>query len=133
MEWTENCQHGLKWQDDQHKQLFENINKLQDSILIGDTGKEVFRENIKFLSEYIKVHFKEEEHYMTKHGYPRRENHIKEHKRFKEELKLIVAEYKDNRIDSSVELLNKLTAWFFNHTQTTDKLLAKFLLKYENY
>ena len=132
MEWNENCHHGLKWQDQQHKQLFEKINELLESVLVGIEDKELFRKSIEFIAEYVKSHFKEEEYYMKKHGYARRDNHIEEHKRFIQDINLIVSEYKQNRPDSSVELLNTLTAFFFNHTQTTDKLLAKFLLKYEN-
>ena len=68
---------------------------------------------------------------MKKHGYPRRDYHVREHQRFTAELHDLVKGCKYHGIESSVELLNKLDEWFFNHTQTTDKLLATFLIKYE--
>ncbi len=131
MEWDENCEHGIEWQDNQHKELLEKINILLESVAIGKEDKEEFRQILIFISGYIKDHLTEEEYYMKKHGYPRLDNHIKEHQKFTEDFNIILSVFKYEGIESSVELLNKLTTWFFNHTQTTDKLLAKFLKKYE--
>ena len=68
---------------------------------------------------------------MSKHGYPRKENHVREHLQFAEDFSQFTNSYQYNGIESSVELLNKLNEWFFNHTQTTDKFLADFLLMHK--
>ncbi len=132
MEWGKDCQHGIKWQDHHHKQLVNTINILLDSIITGADDKETFDKTVKFIAEFSKVHFQAEELYMKKHGYPRRENHIKEHRCFIEDFNKFIYWHDYQGLESSSELLNKLNIWFFRHTQTTDKFLAEFLLKYEN-
>ena len=97
---------------------------------MGSGDQNTFDETIRFLGEFSKEHFEKEEFFMIKHGYPRKENHITEHQEFTNDLKGL-AGCDFNGIESSVELLNKLTEWFLNHTQTTDKALAQFLIKYE--
>lgn len=131
MEWGEDCQHGLKWQDDHHKQLVATINRLLDSVVIGSGDKKTFDQTLKFIDEFSKGHFRAEELYMEKHGYPRRENHVKEHQRFVADFDKFIFQYNFQGLETSIELLNKLNIWFFHHTQTTDKFLAEFLLKYE--
>ena len=131
MEWNEGCEHGIKWQDEQHKLLLKNINALFDSVLMGSSDEDAFLKTIKFLEKYSEEHFRQEEFFMHKHGYPRQENHINEHRNFTEDLKKLTNGQHYTGIESSVELVNKLNNWFFEHTQTTDKYLAQFLCKYE--
>ena len=53
MEWGEDCQHGIIWQDFQHEQLADTINNLLDSVATGNNDKETFYKTIKFIKEYI--------------------------------------------------------------------------------
>ena len=129
MEWREDCQHGIIWQDFQHKQLVDNINKLLDSVITGSNDTETFYRTVKFLKEFSHSHLKTEELYMRKYGFPEMRNHVEEHHDFINDFNKIIHEGTYQEIESSVELLNKLNTWFYKHTQTTDRVLAEFLLE----
>jgi hemerythrin-like metal-binding protein len=129
MEWGDNCQHGIIWQDFQHKQLVNIINGLLDSIIIGSGDKETFYKTIKFLKEFTYSHLGIEELYMRKYEFPGMRAHLAEHKFFIGDLNKFISVCIYHEQESSVELLNKLNTWFFHHTQTTDKILAEFILK----
>ena len=127
MDWINDYQHGIIWQDYQHKQLVDKMNELLDSIISGH-DKEAFFEMVRFIKEYSKNHFKTEELYMKNWEYPKFKEHSKEHRDFIIDFNEHISKCIYQEKESSGELINKLTLWFFNHTQTTDRDLAKFLL-----
>jgi hemerythrin-like metal-binding protein len=128
MEWINEYQHGIIWQDFQHKQLVDKMNELLNSIISGH-DKEVFFETVRFIKEYSQNHFKTEELYMKNWEYPEFEEHAKEHLVFIADFNNHISKSIYQQTESAGELINKLTQWFFTHTQTTDKKLAKFLLQ----
>jgi len=128
MEWINEYQHGIIWQDFQHKQLVDKMNELLNSLISGQ-DKETFFETIRFVREYVNNHFKTEELYMKNWDYPAFKEHSRDHKAFIIDFNNHISKCIYQESESSVELINKLTQWFFNHTQTTDRDLAKFLLK----
>ena len=127
MEWDKKYQHGIIWQDFQHKQLADKMSELMNSLLVGN-DKEAFFETIKFLREYSDSHFRIEELYMKQYNFPGSNEHAIEHRKFVRDLNVFVSSCIYKEAESSSELINKLTEWFFNHTQTTDKVFAAFLL-----
>lgn len=129
MEWGEDLQHGLIWQDFQHKQLVDHINMLLDAVVTGNKDKEIFYKTVKFIKDYSQEHFGLEELYMARHAFPGMEGHIKAHKIFVKNFDQFVSASIYRQTESSTDLLNKLSAWFFNHIHTTDKVLAEFLIK----
>ena len=128
MEWDKKYQHGVIWQDFQHKQLVDKMSELLQSLVVGN-DKETFFETIKFLREYSESHFKIEELYMKFYEFPEAKNHALEHRKFVTDLNDFVSKCIYREAESSSELINTLSEWFFNHTQTTDKKLAEFLLE----
>ena len=128
MEWISDYQHGIIWQDLQHRQLVDKMNELLESIISG-RDKEAFFETVKFVREYTTSHFRTEEMYMQTWEYPHREAHVREHRGFIDDFNSYLSKCIYHESESSAELINKLTTWFFNHTQTTDKKLAAFLLE----
>lgn len=127
MEWDKKYQHGIIWQDFQHKQLADKMAELMQSLLVGN-DKETFFETIKFLRDYSASHFRIEELYMKQYEFPDSKNHALEHRKFVRDLNEFVSNCIYKEAESSSELINSLTEWFFNHTQTTDKVFAEFLL-----
>jgi hemerythrin-like metal-binding protein len=128
MEWITDYQHGIIWQDFQHKQLVDKMNELLNTIISGH-NKEAFFETVRFVKEYSTNHFKTEELYMKNWGYPKFKEHSLEHQGFITDFNHHITNCIYLESESSGELINKLTKWFFNHTQTSDKELANFLLK----
>jgi hemerythrin len=91
MEWGKDCRHGIIWQDFQHKQLIDGINKLLDSLITGNNDKETFYETIKFVKEFSRNHFNLEELYMKKHAFPGMKNHVREHQFFTNDLNKFIS------------------------------------------
>ncbi len=131
MEWDKKYQHGVIWQDFQHKQLVDKMSELLQSLVVGD-DKEAFFETIRFLREYSESHFKIEELYMKYYEFPGTKAHVLEHRKFVTDLNNFVSKCIYREAESSSELINSLSEWFFNHTQTTDKVLAEFLMEKVN-
>jgi len=131
MEWKEEFQHGLIWQDFQHHQLIDNINALINSVTSGDSDDKSFRKAALFTIQYCSGHFKIEEEYMKKHGYSLTESHIEQHNLFIDDFKKIISDNNLNGAQKSSVLLNKLLTWFKDHILTDDKLFANFILRHE--
>ena len=127
MEWEKKYQHGIIWQDFQHKQLVDKMSELLQALVIGK-DKEAFFETIRFLREYSDSHFRIEELYMKQYNFPDSREHALEHRKFVQNLNDFISQCIYQEAESSSELINTLSEWFFNHTQTTDKILAEFLL-----
>lgn len=130
MEWREEFQHGVIWQDFQHRQLLDNINVLVDSVTSGKNDPVAFRKTAHFVIQYCNGHFKIEEEYMKRHGYSLMEVHVKQHNTFINDFNGILKEKELNDAEKSSVLLHKLLGWYGDHIMTSDKLLANFLLKH---
>jgi hemerythrin len=112
--------------DGQHQRLIEMINDLHDAMKHGK-GKDVLGKIINGLIDYAGYHFRTEEKYFHKFGYPDANSHKEEHLAFTHK----VAEFKDGlatgKIGLSMELLDFLTQWFQNHVKIVDKKYVPFM------
>ena len=81
IDWDDSFSVKVKEIDAQHKRLVDMLNELYDAMRQGK-GKEVLGKIIGGLIEYTDVHFKTEEKYFDKFGYPETEAHKKEHSDF---------------------------------------------------
>ncbi|MBU0673728.1 MAG: bacteriohemerythrin [Proteobacteria bacterium] len=131
MKWKEEFQHGIIWQDFQHKQLVGNINALISSVTTGNIDEKTFRKTARFVVEYCNTHFKIEEAYMKSHGYPRTNAHVAQHNEFIKELNMLLHEDSADYSEKSSVLLNNLLKLFAEHILTTDKYFAQFLIKHK--
>ncbi len=133
IKWTEDLSVGIKTIDEQHKELFDRINSLVDAIKqhvckykIGDV--------IKFLEDYVHIHFEEEERYMLKYGYPHYNHHKSQHEYFRQELSTLKPELlkleggtKPGSYELSVATNQLVVDWILAHVANVDKQLGKFL------
>jgi hemerythrin-like metal-binding protein len=133
MKWTEDLSVGIEEIDEQHKELISRINDLVDSVRqhvckykIGDV--------IKFLEEYIFVHFGDEEGLMKKYGYPDYPAHKAQHEYFirefaalKKELEKLEGGKKRGSYDLSVETNRIVVDWILDHIAKVDKRLGAYL------
>jgi hemerythrin len=131
MEWKDEFQHGVLWQDFQHRQLLDNINMLVASVTSGNNDVNAFKKAAYFLAQYCTGHFKLEEEYMKKHGYSLAAAHIEQHNDFIRDFNKLFNEKNLNDAEKSTALLHKLLDWYAEHIVTSDKLLANFLLRHD--
>lgn len=113
--------------DKEHKKMVDDMNKLSLFII----SKEVEKAN-KLLTKIVndlKGHFETEEKYMRKSRIPQYISHKLEHDRFYNKVKDIESQVLGNNKVLSLEHLEFVKTWFYNHLDLKDKNLAKFLIK----
>lgn len=120
IEWNDKYSVNISLIDEQHKKLFEIINK---AIIVNKHGK-VAKEVLGILdemTEYALKHFEIEERYMKEFNFPEYQTHRKEHIDFTNNS----IDYKNRVVggDSQIinEILEYLNQWLVNHIQVTDK------------
>lgn len=127
IKWTPNLSVGVKHIDDQHKILFEKANMLFQAGK-EQRAKEYIGQMLDFLDEYTKQHFKDEEAYMEKIGYPGLEAQKRAHANFINELAKLKSEY--NKSGGNLLVIinaNKLVVnWLTNHISAMDKKIGEY-------
>lgn len=115
---------GLEEIDDQHKMLFDIINKTWRSI-IEQAGGQVTQTLIDQLEMYTLAHFAAEETFMRVTHYPEFDLHKGEHQQF---IARIAAEKKQLVASGTVslDLLYFLKYWLIDHILLSDKAYAQF-------
>jgi len=121
IEWTSDLNTGIKQIDDDHKMLVALLNRLYQACLYKES-EGTFRSILNELAHYTVFHFKREEAFMEKMGYP----HIKNHKQVHELLtSYVMNEIEKVQLDyttkSGDELLHFLKNWLIDHIMGMDK------------
>lgn len=106
--------------DKQHKKLCSIINELYEAyIKTVETYKLAII--LKELKEYSKYHFTTEEKLFAKYNYSLKEEHIKEHQSFKDEINKFVKKYNEDDAMLAQDMLDYLKDWLLNHILNEDK------------
>ncbi len=126
--WTPDLSVGVKHIDDQHKIWFEKANGLFEA---GKErkAKDYINTMIDFLDEYTKQHFKDEEAYMKKIGYPELDVQKKAHASFIKDLAKLKSDYNESGGNILVIInANKMVLnWLTNHIKTMDKKIGDYV------
>jgi hemerythrin len=104
--------------DNEHKELISLANKV---IRFSNTGEEIpkIRNALKALLQYTIIHFRNEEQYMERLGYPEIEHHKECHAELVERLNEVAAENCD--INDLVHKLKRLmVVWVIEHIINED-------------
>ena len=112
--------------DRQHKKLAKTIRKLQKSLVDGRFTTEA-GETLKFIVEYTKEHFSDEEALMAEINYDEIEPHKKLHQKLVAQVVDILLDLKKGKNIDAYELIDFLTDWLMNHIVQEDKKIGKFI------
>ncbi len=131
MEWNEKLSVGIKTIDSQHKELFKRINNLVNAIK-EHRCKDEIDGTIKFLEDYARVHFAEEERHMRETGYAGYEEQKVEHKKYLAALAELKVQAGQPRIKGSSYDLSATTNqvvvdWIVDHIMKTDIKFGEYL------
>ena len=134
MEWNEKFATGINTIDSQHKELFKRINNLVVAIKEHRCRAEIDG-TIKFLDDYARVHFAEEEKHMRETGYEGLEEQLGEHRKYLEALAELKHEAALPRIKGSTYDLSATTNqvvvdWIVAHIMKLDTKFADHLRKH---
>ena len=118
--WNESLSVGVGKFDDEHKNLVNFINKLNNALTVGSTKKTI-EEILTGLIKYTAIHFKHEEDYMVLYDYPDYEDHRKEHRELTSQVADFFERYQSGKTTFSLELMNFLRDWLTGHIQKVDR------------
>jgi hemerythrin-like metal-binding protein len=114
--------------DDDHKQLFGMINRLEKAIIEKDNVDGIATIYDE-LVDYTQWHFRHEERLMQENRYDGFDKHQKIHNSLSNQVKRTLQDIKDGNLDVSEDLYVFLWDWWYGHIQNVDKPLSKYLKK----
>lgn len=126
MDWSNKFSVKNKEIDDQHKKLFDMINKLHSSVTT-DGSRAVAIEIIDGLLEYVEYHFSTEEAYLKQNAYPKYEDHCNEHRDLAQKTVDFLMELKANDKISPSEIMLFLKDWLEHHILVIDMHYCNFI------
>jgi len=124
--WKEQYSINIKLIDDQHQVLVGLVNKLYDSMIIGK-GKDVLGYILDELMMYTKYHFTTEEQYFQEYNYPEMHLHKLQHQELIAKTEELQAKYKLGETVLTLEVMNFLKDWIFEHINCSDKRFGSFV------
>jgi hemerythrin len=123
--WNSMMSVGVVEIDKQHQQLIGMINDLNQAMKEGK-GKDVVSRIVKGLINYTASHFKTEEQYFDRFGYPEKASHMKEHSDFVKKVTEFQQGLESGQLALSVQVMNFLSDWLQKHILGVDKKYAPF-------
>jgi hemerythrin len=128
IEWNDSYAVGVEVIDAQHRELFRRISSLVEAMGTGQ-GKDQVADVIRFLGDYVVVHFQTEEQLMDQRGFPEAVAHKKEHADFAATLARLKAQLTAEGPSAAlaIDVNNKVCNWMVRHLLGTDRTLATFL------
>lgn len=121
--WSDISSVGINEIDDQHKELLNIFNELNETL-----GNEDRKAVIDKLVKYTIIHFATEEIVMNISNYPDIEEHKKQHKALNDTVCGYINKYEHDPDLTNHDLLLFLKQWLTEHTIESDKKFGAFLL-----
>ena len=120
IDWRESMTVGVEEIDEQHKQLIDTIQELNDAIIkhaIAQDLKNIFDQ----LFKYIHIHFATEEAYFDKFHYPEAEAHKAAHLFFANRVSGMRQDTDKDVQALSLDLVAFLEFWLVGHVMVMDQ------------
>jgi len=123
--WNKNLETGNAKIDAQHKELIQAVNELLDACSSGK-GRNKIEETSKFLLDYTKRHFADEERLQIESRYPDYITHKKYHDDFVKEVNQIIAQLAAEGPTFIMlgKVNNTIASWLIRHISTEDVKVA---------
>ncbi len=128
--WTPDLALGVDVVDEQHKELFVQIDRVLSSMAAGQANSAVAR-LMSFLETYVLLHFGTEERLMKRSAYPGFEGHRAEHVKFMADFAEIKARFdaEGHSPDLASAVSSRICDWLIAHIHKVDRAYAVFLRK----
>ena len=126
IEWNSTYSVGIEKIDQQHKQLFEMLNRLHEAMGSGK-GSQAVAAVLEQLVQYTRTHFSDEENMMSAYQYP----DFSAHKHLHEDLVRQISDFQKkqqaNQLGLSIEVQVFLRNWLSKHILENDLKYSPFL------
>ena len=131
MKWTQDMAVGIETIDEQHRELFKKINGLLQAIREQRCKSEIDG-TIKFLDDYARFHFSEEEERMQEARYDGLAEHLKHHAAYLNNIKELKELANRPRIQGmsyelSVTTNQVVVDWIVDHIMKIDRKFGEFV------
>lgn len=122
--WEQKHSVGVKELDDQHKKLFEIINRLFDAM---QASKDITELNaiLADMDDYAHYHFATEEKYFDQFNFEDKEAHTAQHRAFDEKAENFIKKNALGDSTLSFDVLDFLEDWWLGHINNVDKQYTK--------
>lgn len=127
IQWDNSLSVNIVEIDRQHQKLVGMINELDDAMRQGK-GKDALGKIVNGLVAYAGTHFKTEENYFDRFGYPDTNNHKKEHSAFTAKVSKFKDGFTKGEFGLSIEVMNFMSDWLRGHIKGADKKYAPFFI-----
>jgi methyl-accepting chemotaxis protein/hemerythrin len=125
--WNERFATGISMVDDQHRTLFTTVNEFHAGLVAGQARQQISK-TLDFLVDYTIRHFKTEEEFMEKCGFPGTAGHRTEHALLLQEVAAFREQWTANPGSvRPMEVARFLGDWLTHHIQAKDLEYAFFL------
>jgi len=109
--------------DSHHERLFQMLNSVYGNVMSSKEVDSVLPKLDELLA-YTSYHFCTEELYMREISFPGIHEHIALHKEFTDTIRKLHAQYDDNDLEVTKELIIVLGEWLLRHVLKEDKKYA---------
>ena len=125
--WNDRFSTGIPTVDDQHRTLFKAVNDFHEGLTAG-RAKEELALTLNFLVNYTVSHFKEEEEFMQRHGFPGLAAHRSEHELLLNDAASFRARWAEDPASvRPMEAARFLGDWLTHHIQQMDFKYVQYL------
>jgi len=134
--WKDKYAIGVEVVDQQHKELFERLNKFL-KVVRSEEDMEAkiddIEETFNFMGEYVIVHFNSEEAVQRKYNFPEYERHRKIHEDFKNDVMEFKRKFTEDKYNEELvqEFSGRLLTWLINHVTGEDQKISKYINRKE--
>lgn len=125
-EWKSQYETGIPIIDEQHRRLFEALNRVQDAV-VHESTKEEIRGLVQALMADTREHFRTEEAIMAHHGFPDRLAHIREHEMLTEKLEDLYQRFEGSQDSMALMLTTFMGGWLRHHISEGDFSYAQYI------
>lgn len=123
--WSDKFSIDVEMIDEQHRNLFNLVNKLHEHIDDGSSNQ-ALSDALDALIDYTQYHFSAEEDYMFNTAYPRFEQHKAMHDTLTSQVLVFKKEFLEGRGDAR-KFLEFLYHWLTKHIMDEDKKIGKYM------
>jgi hemerythrin len=111
---------GIKELDDQHLEIIEQVNMLIDAMKEGN-GSDALDDILSDLEKKMVNHFETEENILKSHNYPKIEEQIQEHNKYREKInEFQKVNNSENNISLPIKVLTLVKEYIDKHLRDTD-------------
>ncbi|MDR1228685.1 MAG: bacteriohemerythrin [Azoarcus sp.] len=125
LQWSDEYSVGIPEIDEQHKMLFDLIDKIHVAIF-EHKGTSACVSVLDELVDYTRIHFALEQSLMHMGGYPEYEEHCILHRELVAEVEAMQSKIHSGSAAISFELLHFLRTWLSKHILGEDKRYGEF-------